>query len=93
MPSLDERVKNVLETSQREHSQKIDDRISSIFLFGFVTGVFFAYSGMLGFATGVVAGCVITRKFPDEIYSRVNRVVELVSSIYQNKIEIYNEIQ
>ena len=93
MPSLDERVKNIIVHTQKEHAQRIDDRISSVFLFGFVTGVFFAYSGIMGFITGIIAGAVITRKFPDVAYSRVNRVVDIVSYIFRNKIEIYNEIQ
>lgn len=66
---------------QTEHARKVDDQISGVLLFGFVLGIFFSYSGMLGFGTGFVMGVVATRKFPDEAYNRVNRFTETVYNV------------
>lgn len=63
MPGLDERLERVLDKKYRD----VEERISGAVLLGFVSGVFFAYSGVLGFVTGMLFGVITANRILPDI--------------------------
>ena len=61
----------------------ISDRISGIFLFGMVSGVFVSYSGFLSYITGVCTGIIVARKF--EYVS--NQITDKVTYMFDNIVK------
>jgi hypothetical protein len=80
MPSLDERVKTVLTELQTEHRRKVDEKVSGMVTLGFILGLVFAYTGLLGFCSGFALGVVTTHKFGEEAYGWSQNVVTLCSN-------------
>lgn len=61
---MEERIKVMMKEMNDAHSEYIDERISGIFLFGFIMGLVFSYTGIIGFVCGVATGIVLARKYP-----------------------------
>jgi hypothetical protein len=45
--------------------ERIDSRLSGVFLVGVITGVAFSYTGMIGFVSGVVGGLFLKQQQPE----------------------------
>jgi hypothetical protein len=77
MPTLDEKLKNVLTEMQTENNKRIDEKISSIVMMGFILGVFFSYTNLLGLCTGFGLGVITSRKFGPETYSYTKNIINI----------------
>jgi len=80
MPTLDERVKAVLIDIQETHQKKIDNQISTMVILGFVLGVFFSYTNMLGFCTGFCFGVFTAHKFNTGAYVYKQSIIDMFSN-------------
>ena len=80
MTKMEDRIKIMMTEMQETHKKYIDDRISGIFLFGFVMGLVFSYTGIIGFVCGVATGIVLARKFPQKAL----RTTENTTSVFYN---------
>ena len=92
---VDERIKNVLLQTQAEHSHKIDQKITGIFLCGFLLGIAFSYTGLFGFGSGVITGIILTRKGYDTMEDTRATVSNIIKQAQKYLISIYvkkNEI-
>ena len=63
---MEERVRTIMIELNQNHRKYMNERISGIFSFGFVMGLIFSYTGILGFISGIIVGIVLARKFPDD---------------------------
>ena len=87
---MEEKLKNILITINKEHQKKISDQIYGIFLLGFILGVIFSYTGILGFFAGFCCGIIIRNRF----YKQTNEFIEksyflcsLIITNVKNKLE------
>lgn len=61
MPSLDDRLRIILS----DHRNKINNDIFGMIMFGFILGVFFSYTNLLGIIIGFILGIITAGKFED----------------------------
>lgn len=81
MSTTDERIRNIIENIQEKHRKQIDEKISSMIILGFVLGIFFSYTSLLGFCTGFTCGVITTRKFGLVAYDYTQNVINIFSGI------------
>ena len=74
MSKTEERLKNILNEINNKHKQKIDQQIYGIFLFGFMIGVVFSYTSLLGYSAGFVTGIIACNNFPRKVRDRIEDV-------------------
>lgn len=61
MPSLDDRLRIILS----DHRTKVNNDIFGMIMFGFILGVFFSYTNLLGIIVGFILGIITAGKFED----------------------------
>lgn len=74
---MERRIKMMLKEMNDAH---IDGQLSGIFLFGFIMGIVFSYTGIIGFTCGIATGIVLARKYPDSVLN----TTEKTSSVFYN---------
>jgi len=87
MSKTEERLRNVLNEMNSKHKQKIDQQIYGIFLFGFMMGVIFSYTNLLGYSAGFVTGIIACNNFPTKALDRIEDLNHIFSNVL-NKIKI-----
>jgi hypothetical protein len=70
-----------------DHQTKIDQQFSGIFLFGFLSGVVFSYTGLMGFVVGFSTGLVIRNSFSKKSYETIENVTDIFFNIL-NKTKV-----
>ena len=86
MSKIEERLKSVLNEINTEHKQKIDQQIYGIFLFGFMMGIMFSYTSLLGYSSGFVTGVIVSNNFPKKLQERIEDLNYIFSNIF-NKMK------
>lgn len=84
---MEERLRNVLNEMNSKHKQKIDQQIYGIFLFGFMMGVVFSYTNLLGYSAGFVTGIIAFNNFPTKVRDRIEDLNHIFSNVL-NKTKI-----
>lgn len=82
MSKTEERLKKVLTEINNDHKNKIDQQIYGIFLCGFMTGVIFSYTSLLGYSAGFITGIIINNNFSNKF----NEYIENINYIFSNSL-------
>jgi hypothetical protein len=76
----EERIKKMLDDNLYNHINIVNERVSGIFLYGFIAGVIMSYSGFLAYFAGVGTGILISKK-----YKYISsQITEKASYLFQN---------
>ena len=78
----EEKLKKLLEEQTDKHIEIVNERVSGVFLYGFIIGVIMSYSGILAYAAGIGTGVLISRKYKYISY----QITEKAIYIFQNAI-------
>lgn len=89
---MEDRVKTLLTNMNDEHQQKIDQQISGIFLFGFLAGIVFSYTSILGYSAGFLTGVIIRNSFSKKSQEFIEKCIDIFYNIY-NKAKIMLNIK
>lgn len=92
MSKIEERLKNVLNEINTEHKQKIDQQIYGIFLFGFIIGILFSYTSLLGYSAGFVTGIIACNNFPKKVKERIEDITYICSNLF-DKMKIMLQVK
>jgi uncharacterized membrane protein required for colicin V production len=90
MTKMEDRVKTLLSTMNDKHQKKIDQQISGIFLFGFMTGIVFSYTGILGYIAGFLAGVVVRNSFSKKSQEFVEKSVDTFYNVFNKAKTVLN---
>ena len=81
-------IKEINETHQikidkqlSDHQTKMDQQLSSLFLFGFVSGFIFSYTGLMGFIIGFLSGLIIRNSFSKKSYDTIEKITDIFCNI------------
>jgi hypothetical protein len=69
-----------------KHINEMNERLSGIFLCGFMVGVIASYSGFLSYLSGVGTGMILINKYG----YLSNQISDKASYIFQNVINLIN---
>ena len=92
---MEDKLKNILITLNNEHEKKINEQISGIFLFGFMIGIIFSYTGFLGYSSGFITGIVLRNHFSKQIsefMEKTNYVYYIIIKKVKNNLEIKKDV-
>lgn len=81
MTKMEDRLKLIIQETNKDHQEKIEKQISGIFLFGFMIGIIFSYTGFLGYTAGVITGIMMKNKFSRESYSFIEQKIQIFYTI------------
>ena len=84
----EERMKKLLNDQLNDHLNVINERLSGVFLYGFIVGIIISYSGFLSYFAGIGTGIIISKKY---IYFSY-QITEKVSYLFQNVLNKYKNI-
>jgi transketolase N-terminal domain/subunit len=59
----EDRIQKILEDHTQKELDRLNEKVSGIFLYGVVIGVIASYSGFLGYGLGVCSGIVLAGKY------------------------------
>ena len=76
----EEKMKKFLNDQLNDHLNIINERLSGVLLYGFISGIIMSYSGFLSYFAGIVTGIIISRKYTYISY----QITEKVSYLFQN---------
>jgi hypothetical protein len=82
----EERIKKLLDAQLESHMSITNERVSGIFMYGFIAGVIMSYSGFLAYFAGIGTGIIISKKYKYFSY----QITEKASYIFQNVINRVN---
>lgn len=82
----EERLKKLLDEQLESHMTITNERVSGIFMYGFIMGVIMSYSGFLAYFAGIGTGVLISKKYKYISY----QITEKVSYIFQNVVNRAN---
>jgi hypothetical protein len=77
-----EKLRKILDEQTNNQLKIINERVSGIFLYGFIVGIIMSYSGFLSYFAGIGTGIVVSRKYKYISH----QITEKVSYIFQNVI-------
>lgn len=78
----EEKLKKLLDDNLERHVSVVNERLSGVFLYGFIVGVIMSYSGFLAYFAGIGTGVLISKKYKYISY----QITEKASYIFQNII-------
>jgi|LakMenEpi03Aug12_release.lakeMendotaPanAssembly.Ray.scaffolds.fasta_scaffold202812_1 hypothetical protein len=81
MTKSEDSLKKILNEINEEHQIKIDNQIYGIFLFGFISGYIFSYTGFMGFFIGLLTGLVIRNTFSKKSYETIEKISDIFYSM------------
>ena len=76
----EERMKKLLNDQLTDHLNIINERLSGVLLYGFISGIIMSYSGFLSYFAGIGTGIIISQKYTYISY----QITEKVSYLFQN---------
>ena len=82
----EERLKKLLDEHSSKHIEIMNERLSGIFLYGFIMGIIMSYSGFLPYFAGIGTGIFISKKYKYISY----QITEKISYLFQNIIDKVN---
>ena len=82
----EEKIKKLLDENLERHVSIMNERVSGVFLYGFMVGVIMSYSGFLSYFAGIGTGVLISKKYKYISY----QITEKASYIFQNIINRTN---
>ncbi len=92
----EEKLQSVLEEhSERllhQHESRVNDRVSSIFLYGLVMGLIIAYAGILPYFAGLGSGFIFYRHFTRSSDNITRWVFDFFHKIQGNQDNYKSEI-
>ena len=92
MSKTEERLIKVLHEINSKHKQKIDEQIYGIFFFGFMSGIVFSYTNILGYSAGFVTGIIACNHFPTKVRDKIEDVNHIFSNVLnKTKIMLYTK--
>jgi hypothetical protein len=77
-----EKLKKLLDEQTNNQLKIINERVSGIFLYGFIVGIIMSYSGFLSYFAGIGTGILVSRKYKYISH----QITEKASYIFQNVI-------
>ena len=84
--STEKDINKFLDDKFEKHINEMNERLSGIFLCGFMVGVIASYSGFLSYLSGVGTGVILVNK-----YSYLSsQIADKASVIFQNVLNIIN---
>ena len=90
MTKSEDKLKILLKEINEDHQIKIDQQISGIFLFGFLSGVVFSYTGLMGFSVGFSTGLVIRNSFSKKSYETIEKVTDIFFNMINKAKVMFN---
>lgn len=78
----EEKLKKLLDDQIDKHISIVNDRVSGVFLYGFIAGVIMSYSGFLSYFAGIGTGVMIAKKYKYISY----QITENFTYFFQNII-------
>ena len=82
----EEKITRLLNEHTNKHVEIVNERMSGVFLYGFIAGVIMSYSGFLSYFAGIGTGVLISRKYKYISY----QISEKASYIFQNVVNHAN---
>jgi hypothetical protein len=77
-----EKLKKLLDEQTNNQLKTINERVSGIFLYGFIVGIIMSYSGFLSYFAGIGTGILVSRKYKYISH----QITEKASYVFQNVI-------
>ena len=81
MSKMEDRLRIILEEKSIESQKNLDKQITGIFLFGFMCGIIFSYSSMIGYIGGFLVGIVVRNNLTKQSNEYVERTVVLFTNV------------
>ena len=89
MSKTEERLRNLLEDHSNKlldkHMNEVNQKRTTILLSGFILGIIFAYSGILGFCVGLIIGIFIANSF--KYNPMIQKITDVISQFWNQSIE------
>ena len=90
MTKSEDKLKILLKEINEDHQVKIDQQIYGIFLFGFLSGVLFSHTGLIGFSVGFLTGLVIRNSFSKKSYETIEKITDIFSNMLNKAKVMFN---
>ena len=84
--TTEKEINKFLDDKFEKHINEMNDRLSGVFLCGFMVGVIASYSGFLSYLSGIGTGVILVNKY--SYFS--SQISDKVSYIFQNVLNIIN---
>lgn len=83
----EEKLRNMLDEQLDKHVEVVNERVSGVFLYGFIVGIIMSYSGFLAYFAGIGTGVLIARKYEFISY----QITEKASYLFQNVVNHFDK--
>lgn len=85
MTKMEERVQFLLNSHLEKEKKYVNERLSGIFIFGFICGVIISYSGFLGYSFGVGTGVALSQYY-SRYTGRVTKKIILLFNHFMDRV-------
>ena len=87
MSKMEQRIEKLLDAYMEKHKNYVGEKTTGIFLYGFMSGVVFSYSGLLGYIFGIGTGAFLANNLKkyrcliiDFIMIRFSSIINIAKS-------------
>ena len=80
---LDDHHKTIVNTNDKNKVQ-LEQRITSVFLFGFIIGIIFSYTSIIGFMAGFLTGVVVRNNLSKRTHDFIENIINIFFGIFNN---------
>ena len=88
--NMNNNIKKLFDENMNNNIKNINEQISGVFLYGFITGVVASYSGFLSYGAGILTGIMVCKKY-DYITSYIAEQSTLFYQTINNKFNHKNK--
>ena len=83
MSKMEEKIKLILDEKHIESQNKLNSQINGIFLFGFISGIIFSYSNIIGYIGGFFLGIIIR----NNLSKKTEKIIENSLKLFCDSLE------
>lgn len=83
MSKMKEKIKLILDEKYIESQNKLNSQINGIFLFGFISGIIFSYSNIIGYIGGFFLGIIIR----NNLSKKTEKIIENSLKLFCDSLE------